>query len=163
MPEKAVLDTSFLINIKKLGCLDLLCDVFAEVILSPEVWKESFQFHKELESLSCISLTKMSAEENQLVEQLHEEFTETFPGKHRGEIETLVIAKVRRIQLVISDNFAPWFIRRIHSEFENIKIFRGMYFFSRIFELEMLNKDFLDKLRGIYPEKEITRLREAIE
>ncbi len=54
MLERVVVDTSFLVNIKRLSVLQYLCKVFSEVLITPEVWNESFQFQEYLVDLPCL-------------------------------------------------------------------------------------------------------------
>lgn len=162
MNEQATLDTSFLVNLKLLGVLPHLCAVFSEIVLSPEVWKESSQLHSELSQLPCITVVELTKAERIKSEVLHTEFKQDFPGKHLGEIETLVLARTRGYLLVISDNFAPWYIQKKHAEFSDVQIFRGMYFFSRLIELEVVTKDILEKLEGTYPNKDIQRMKRRL-
>ena len=89
--ERVTIDTSFLVILKLLGYLRHLCKDFSEVLLSPEVWKESSQFHFELNQLDCIRTVELSDEEEEESSLLHEEFTKHFTGKHLGEIQTLVM------------------------------------------------------------------------
>ncbi|MHA1972130.1 MAG: hypothetical protein ACTSW1_03985 [Candidatus Hodarchaeales archaeon] len=132
MKEIAVLDTSFLVNLKILGYLEYICDVFHQIVIPPSVYKESYQFYHELEKLACTTLVELTNDEKKMVDQLHKEFTSIYPGKHFGEIEALVIAQQRELNLLISDNFAPWFIKKNHKRFSNVSIFRGTYFFTRL-------------------------------
>ena len=160
MKERAVLDTSFLVNLRRLEVLKYLCDVFNEILISPEVWKESFQFHQDLEKLNCITKEELTTAERERVNELHEEFSSHYAGKHVGEIETLVLSQSRGYFLVISDNFAPWYIRKHHEEYSEVKIFRGTYFFTRLFELGKIKIDFFDKLIGTYSTKDIFRIKQ---
>lgn len=105
MKERAVLDTSFLVHLKRLGVLKYLCDVF-------------------------------------------------------DEIESLVLSQSRGYFLVISDNFAPWYIRKHHEEYSDVRIFRGTYFFTRLLELGKIKIDFFDKLIGTYSTKDISRIKQ---
>ena len=82
--------------------------------------------------------------------------------KNLGKIETLVLARSRGYYLVISDNFAPWYIRKSHEEYSNVKIFRGTYFFGRLIELEIITIDYLEKLKGTYAQKDITRMKRRL-
>ena len=145
--------TSFLVNIKLLNILKYLCEVFKEIIISPEVWNESFQFQSELESLECIKIVRLENEEMNKVHQLHNEFTKNYPGKHTGEIEALVLSQSREYSLVVSDNFAPWYIRKHHNEYSKVNIFRGTYFIARLIEIGVLDVDFTETLKGIYLKK----------
>ncbi len=160
MKERAVLDTSFLVNLKRLDVLKYLCDVFEEILISPEVWKESFQFHDDLEKLTCIKKEKLTTAERERVNELHEEFSSHFSGKHFGEIEALVLSQSRGFFLVISDNFAPWYIRKHYEEYSKVYIFRGTYFFARLLELGKIKKKFFDKLIGTYSTKDISRIKQ---
>lgn len=162
MNDRVTLDTSFLVNLILLGYLQHLCKVFSEVVLSPEVWKESYQFHSELNQLHCIRTIELTKKEEIESNLLHNEFIKQFPGKHLGEIETLVLARSRGYYLVISDNFAPWYIRKSHEEYSNVKIFRGTYFFGRLIELEIITIDSLEKLKGTYAQKDITRMKRRL-
>ncbi|MFX1512765.1 MAG: hypothetical protein ACFFCQ_09280 [Promethearchaeota archaeon] len=162
MPLTAVLDTSFLVNIKRLQTLQYLCTAFSKVIITPEVWKESYQFHSQLEELPCIKVINLSSEETNEVNSLHDEFTERFSGKHIGEIETLVVAQSRNCFLVISDNFAPWYIRERHYKYSKVEIYRGIYYFTRLIEIGILTKNVLEMLEGTYSQKEIQRMKEKM-
>lgn len=159
MKEIAVLDTSFLVNIKLLNILKYLCEVFKEIIMSPEVWNESYQFHSELENLACIKIVRLENEEIDKVNQLHDEFVQNYPGKHKGEIEALVLSQSRGYSFVVSDNFAPWYIRKHHDEYSKVNIFRGTYFIARLIEIGVLEVDFTEQLKGIYSIKDISRIR----
>jgi len=162
MLERVTLDTSFLVNITRLNVLQYICKIFSEILISPKVWNESFQFHEHLEELPCIKRVTLSKEEQQKVNVLHDHFTANFPGEHLGEIEALVLAETRGYFLVISDNFAPWYIRKDHPEFSNVKIYRGSYFITRLIEMGFIGKKILDDLKGIYSQKEIDRIRERL-
>jgi hypothetical protein len=97
--------------------------------------------------------------EQEEVEKLHKEFTEEFPGKHLGEIECLVVANSRDEQVVISDNFAPWFLQKKHQIYDQVVIHRGWWVIGRLIELDKLSINFLDKMKGRYPKKALNKLR----
>ncbi|MHA2247081.1 MAG: hypothetical protein ACXADY_19205 [Candidatus Hodarchaeales archaeon] len=159
MDEIAVLDTSLLINVKILEVLDYLCEIFSEIIITPEVWRESFQFQSDLRKIECLTLVELTKSEENDTRRLHDEFSASFPGKHRGEIEALVLSKSRGYSLLISDNFAPWYIKKNHKEFSGVRIYRGTYFFASLVDLTNISADFIDKLVGIYPQKDIQRMK----
>ena len=82
MLERVVVDTSFLVNIKRFNVLQYLCKVFSEVLITPEVWNESFQFQEYSVDLPCLNRVTLSIEEQSKVNDLHNQFTTDFPGKH---------------------------------------------------------------------------------
>lgn len=43
-----------------------------------------------------------------------------------GEVEALVVASSRKIPLMISDNFAPWYLRSKHTEIK-VALARGSH------------------------------------
>ena len=63
MLERVTVDTSFLVNITRLNVLQYICKIFSEILISPKVWNESFQFHEHLEELSCLKRMTLSKEE----------------------------------------------------------------------------------------------------
>ena len=162
MRDIAVADTSFLVNVKRLQVIEDLCNVFSELYIPSTVWDESFQFQSQLERLPCVDIVELTPEEKEEVEKLHEAFTEIFSGTHRGEIEAFVLAKSRGYSLVISDNFAPWYLRKQNLEYSNVLIYRGTYYFARLIELGLIDKNYLQSLEGTYPAKEIRRLKEGL-
>jgi len=99
-----VADSSFIINTDILNWLDLLCAVFNKVWITPTVKKETEKIKRLLE-LNCVTITELTNEENKIVNQYLKELEKKFPGQHRGEIESLVIANLRNIPFLISNNF----------------------------------------------------------
>ena len=63
----------------------------------------------------------------------------------------------------MSDNFAPWYIRKGRPEFFHVELFRGSYYFTRLIELGIVGTDALDDLIGTYSLKEINRIKERVE
>ena len=63
----------------------------------------------------------------------------------------------------MSDNFAPWYIRKVHPEFIQVDLFRGSYYFTRLIELGIVGTEALDDLIGTYSQKEINRIKERVE
>lgn len=119
------MDSSFLYNAFQLEILRYLCLLFDRIILVPSVLSECVRFQSQLLQLKCVEKVILTDIEKREVNKLHKEFTERFPGKHLGEIECLVVANSRAEEIVISDNFAPWFLQKKHSTYDKVKIHRG--------------------------------------
>lgn len=141
--------------------LDILCRIYNEVLVSPTVKRECSKIEHALNAMPCIKYIVLSKKEAEKVSTLHEEIRRKFPGEHRGEVEALVVASSRKIPLMISDNFAPWYLRSKHAEIE-VTLARGFYIFvegietkaMKVKSAEELNS-LLSELEGIYPRKAI--------
>lgn len=143
-----VADSSFIINLDILSWLNLLCAVFDKVWITPTVKRETEKIKRLLE-LDCVELTELSNEENKIVNQYLKELEEKFPGQHRGEIESLVIAKSRNIPFLISDNFSPWYIKSKDPEMK-VEIKRGIHFILMALDKKIIiikNKEDLEQQR----------------
>lgn len=158
--DSVVVDASFIINAYQLSLIDKLCEVFDEILFSPTVWKECQRLWKELGQLRCVKQVILSAAENEKAKELHTNFCESYPGFHLGEIEALVVAKTRNCPIVLSDNFAPWFLRKMYPEFERIQIYRGFYFVDKLLEAKVIPTEVLKRLHGIYSQKIIRQLEQ---
>ncbi|NVM31122.1 MAG: hypothetical protein HWN65_19955 [Candidatus Helarchaeota archaeon] len=163
-----IADSSFIINIAILNWLDLLCAIFNKVWITPTVKKETEKI-KNLLKLDCITIIELSDEENDIVNQYLKELEKKFPGEHRGEIESLVVANFRGIPLLISDNFSPWYIKSKYSGIK-VEIKRGIHFISMAIDEKIIlikNKEDLEhliqKIRGFYPEKAIQSIKKKIQ
>lgn len=163
MKLRSVMDSSFLYNAFQLKILPDLRHLFDRIILVPSVLSECERFQTQLLQLECVERVNLTEIENKEVEKLHKEFIEQFPGKHFGEIECLVVANSRAEELVISDNFAPWFLQKIHPKYDQVKIRRGWWVMGRLIEIDKLGIDFLVKLEGRYPKKALGKLRRLFE
>ena len=162
MNLRGVVDSSFLYNAYQMDLLPILCKVFEKLILVPSVVSECVRFHDQLRLLKCAEEIKLSPYEVEEVKKLHSFFTESFPGKHHGEIECLVVANVRKENLVISDNFAPWYLQKHLQGYHNVDIYRGWWIIGHFIENNELPLEFLDKLEGRYPKKALTNLRRTL-
>ncbi|MFX1512110.1 MAG: hypothetical protein ACFFCQ_05955 [Promethearchaeota archaeon] len=116
--KSIAVDTSFLINMHILGLLDQLCKICDPIFITPSVWEETSELHSLLLKLRCIKRISLSEEERKVAQELHDEFTRKYKGTHHGEIEALVVATFRKIPLILCDNFAPWYLQKLH---------RGLY------------------------------------
>ncbi|MFQ6129435.1 MAG: hypothetical protein ACE5OT_01325, partial [Candidatus Hadarchaeaceae archaeon] len=162
-------DSSFLINLYMLGRLGILCKIYDRVLVPPTVKKECSRIEYALNAMHCIEYVTLSEEEGEKVSVMHEEIQKRFPGEHRGEVEALVVASYRKIPLMISDNFAPWYLRSKHTEIE-VTLARGSYTLVEGIEKKVLEirgaeelRSFLSELEGIYPRKAIELIREKLE
>ena len=162
-------DSSFLINLYMLGRLDVLCKVYDKVLVSPTVRKECSRIEYALNTMPCIIYVTLSEEEKEKVFAMHEEIQKKFPGEHTGEVEALVIANSRKIPLMISDNFAPWYLRSKHTEIE-VALARGSHALVEGIEKKVIEiksaeelRSFLGELEGIYPRKAIEIIRKKFE
>jgi predicted nucleic acid-binding protein len=158
-------DSSFLINIYMLKRLDILCKIYDEVLVPPTVKRECLKIEHALNAMPCIKFVDLSKEETKKVSMLHKEIQQKFPGEHRGEVEALVVASSRKIPLMISDNFAPWYLKSKHAEIKVI-LARGFHAFVEGIETKVLkikNVEGLNaitsELEGIYPRKTIEVIR----
>lgn len=86
-----------------------------------------------------------------------------------GEVEALIVASFRKIPLMISDNFAPWYLKSRHAEIE-VVLARGTHALVEGIEKKVLEiknakefKLFLSELEGIYPRKVIDTIRKKFE
>ena len=163
-----VADSSFIINIDILHWLDLLCAIFDKVWITPTVKKETEKI-KRLLKLDCITITELTDEESDIVNQYLKELENKFPGEHRGEIESLVVANLRNIPLLISDNFSPWYIKSKYTEI-TVDIKRGIHVISMAIDEKIIlikNKDdleqLLQKIKGFYPEKAIKSIKKKFQ
>ena len=68
-------------------------------------------------------------------------------------------SKFRAEEIVISDNFGPWFLQKKHSKYDKVKIHRGWWVVGRLIEIKKLDIGFLEKLKGRYPRKALDKLR----
>ncbi|MDI6884695.1 MAG: hypothetical protein QMD00_06210 [Hadesarchaea archaeon] len=116
--------------------------------------------------MPCIKYVALSREEEEKVSTAHEEIQKRFPGEHRGEVETLVVASTRKIPLMISDNFAPWYLKSRHREFK-VALARDSHALVEGIERKVLEiknveelSSFLSELEGIYPRKVIELIRQ---
>lgn len=162
-------DSSFLINLYMLGRLDILCKVYDKVLVSPTVRKECSRIEYALNAMPCIEYVTLSGEEKEKVSAMHEEIRKKFPGEHTGEVEALVVASSRKIPLMISDNFAPWYLRSKHTEIK-VTLARGSHTLVEGIEKKVLEirsaeelRSFLSELEGIYPRKAIELIRKKLE
>lgn len=155
---RAAVDSSFLYNVWQLKILSKLCVIFEKIYLVPSVIAECQRFRDELADLTCSEEVILSAEEREKAAELHQEFIGSFPGQHHGEIECLVVAQSRAVPLVISDNFAPWFLQKQHSEYRGVTIHRGWWVIGRLIETKALTVEFLTELNGRYPQKALKTL-----
>lgn len=158
--KSITVDSSFLINLYLLGQIDLLCKTYIEVLISPTVRRECLKIKSVLDTLPCIKYVELTSDEKKKVETLHKELEEKFAGQHRGETEALVLAASRGVPLMISDNFAPWYLKSKHEEIAKVKLVRGSHIFIQAIENKILVlknkedlKNLLRKLEGIYPKK----------
>ncbi len=158
MNLRSVVDSSFLYNAFQLEILHYLCLLFDRIILVPSVLSECVRFQSQLLQLKCVEKVILTGTEKREVDRLHKEFIEQFPGKHLGEIECLVVANSRTEEIVISDNFAPWFLQKIHSKYNKVSIHRGWWVVGRLIEMNELDIGFLEKLEGRYPRKALDKL-----
>lgn len=115
MPEQITSDASFLINLHLLGWLELLCKIYDKVLITPTVKKECSKIRIILDRMPCMVYVKPSNEEQKFSLGLDKELKKKFPGEHRGEVEALVVAHLRNIPLLLSDN-SPWYLRERHKE-----------------------------------------------
>lgn len=159
MNLRSVVDSSFLYNAFQLEILPYLCYLFDRIILVPSVLSECVRFQTQLLQLKCIEKVSLTDAEKREVDKLHKEFTEHFPGKHLGEVECLVVANSRTEEVVISDNFAPWFLQKKHSKYDKVRIHRGWWVVGRLIEMKKIDIAFLEKLEGRYPRKALDKLR----
>jgi len=163
MTKSIVVDSSFLINMAILNWLDVLCQVYEEIIVTPTVEKECERIKSKLDSMSCVKYIHLSGRENEMVSKLLGEMELKFPGEHRGEVESLVVANSRGIPMLISDNFAPWYLKSKHSEIP-AEVERGYYVVAKALEINALKKedmeDILKKMKGTYPKKAIDAIKE---
>lgn len=159
MNLRSVVDSSFLYSAFQLEILRYLCLLFDRIILVPSVLSECVRFQSQLLQLKCVEKVILTDIEKREVDKLHTEFTERFPGKHLGEIECLVVENSRAEEIVISDNFAPWFLQKKHSKYDKVKIHRGWWVVGRLIEIKKLDIGFLEKLTGRYPRKALDKLR----
>ena len=162
-------DSSFLINLYMLGRLDILCKIYDKVLVPPTVRRECSRIEYALNAMPCIEYVTLSSEEKERVSAMHEEIQKKFPGEHGGEVEALVVANFRKIPLMISDNFAPWYLKSKHAEIE-VALARGSHALVEGIEkksLEIRNakelESFLSELEGIYPRKAIDTIRKKFE
>lgn len=162
-------DSSFLINLYILGRLDILCKIYDKVLVSPTVRKECSRIEYALNAMPCIEYVTLSRKEEEKIFAMHEEIQKKFPGEHMGEVEALVIASSRKIPLMISDNFAPWYLKSRHTEIE-VVLARGSHALVEGIEKKVLEirnaeelRSFLGELEGIYPRKAIELIREKLE
>lgn len=109
--------------------------------------------------MPCIKYIALSKREAEKVSVLHKEIQRRFPGEHKGEVEALVVASSRKIPLMISDNFAPWYLKSKHEEIE-VTLLRGFHALVEAIETEVLKiksveelNSFLSELEGIYQER----------
>ena len=159
MNLRSVVDSSFLYNAFQLEILHYLCLLFDRIILVPSVLSECVRFQSQLLQLKCVEKVILTSIEEMEVDRLHKEFTERFPGKQLGEIECLLVANSRAEEIVISDNFAPWFLQKKHPKYDKVRIHRGWWVVGRLIEMKKLEIDFLEKLEGRYPRKSLDKLR----
>ncbi len=160
--EKSVTaDSSFLINIYLLGWLHILCEIYKEVLITPTVKRECNKIREKLEHMPCITYVELSKSEEEKISKMLKELKAKFPGEHRGEVECLVVADSRNIHLLLSDNFAPWYLRSKHNL--SVKIERGYYAIVEALEINALKrrnlKKILEKMEGVYPKKIIEIIR----
>lgn len=158
-------DSSFLINLYMLGRLDILCKIYDKVLIPPTVRRECSRIEYALNTMPCIEYVALSRKEEEKVSAVHEEIQKRFPGEHRGEVEALVVASSRKIPLMISDNFAPWYLKSKHAEIE-VALARGSHALvegleKKVFEIKNAGElsSFLNELEGIYPRKVIELIR----
>jgi len=163
MNLRGVVDSSFLYNAFQMDLLLILCKVFQKLILVPSVLSECIRFQDQIDQLKCVEQVKLSSLEVEEVNKLHKSFVKSFPGKHYGEIESLVVANMRNEKLVISDNFAPWYIQKNNQEYKKVEIYRGWWIIGHLIENKELSLEILNKLEGRYPKKAIDNLRRNLE
>lgn len=115
------------------------------------------EIEDNLKKIECISYVELFKEEEKEAERLLRKISKKFPGEHRGEIECVVIANSRKIPLLISDNFAPWYVKEKYKI--PIEIERGHYVITEALKANVLKtKDLekiLKKIEGVYPKKAI--------
>lgn len=148
---------------------DILCKIYDRVLVPPTVRKECSRIEHALNTMSCIEYVILSGGEKEKVATMHEEIQKKFPGEHAGEVEALVVSSSRKIPLMISDNFAPWYLRSKHAEIK-VELARGSYTLVEGIEKKVLEigsvgelKSFLSELEGIYPRKTIELIRRKLE
>ncbi len=165
MKKSIVVDSSFLINLYLLGWFDILCKIYDEIVITPTVKRECKKIENHLKKMECVSWVELSKEEEKEVSKLLEEISKKFPGEHRGEIECVAVAKFRGIPLLISDNFAPWYLKERHRF--PIEIERGHYVITEALGDNVLKREDLDKIlmkiEGVYPKKAIDVIRKKFE
>ncbi|MFX0115956.1 MAG: hypothetical protein ACFFB3_15500 [Candidatus Hodarchaeota archaeon] len=159
----ATADTSFFVNMHILRLLDLLCEVFDQILIPPSVWEESFELHSVLSKPACIEEAILTDEESREAEQLHKEFTNIYKGEHHGDVEALVMAVHCMIPLMVCDNFAPWYLQRTgKATLSHVKIARGFTAVERRLSDGLISSDVIERLEKTYPRKINERLRKQI-
>ena len=90
MPEKAIVDTSTLIALEKINLLDILCKIYAKVILPEAVINEFGTL-----TVDCYIVEKV---QNPLVKLLVNEL-----NLGKGESEAIALANETNIKVIIDD------------------------------------------------------------
>ncbi|PIV70285.1 MAG: hypothetical protein COS08_01035, partial [Euryarchaeota archaeon CG01_land_8_20_14_3_00_38_12] len=126
-------DSSFLINFYLLGWLRFLCKVYDKVLVTPTVRRECIKIKDKMDALPCITNVRLSDKEKKMITKMVEEIKQKFPGEHTGECEALAVAHCRKIPLLVSDNFAPWYLTsRVKGI--SVEIERGSYVVAKALE-----------------------------
>ncbi len=164
-----VADSSFLINIHIMKWITLLCRVYDKVFVTPTVARECIKIKGTLDRLPCIESIELTREEEKKVSELLSIMAKKFPGEHRGEIECLAASVLRGVPLLISDNFAPWYLQSQDSALAKVRIVRGYYFVAEALEMSVLTarskrdaETIIRKLSGVYPREAIDRIRKTL-
>ena len=93
MPEPIVIDTSSLIALEKINFIEILCQIYKEVLIPESVIKEFGNI-----SLPCLSIRKV---ESNLLKLL---ITDLNLGK--GEAEVIALASQKGLKVIIDDSKA---------------------------------------------------------
>lgn len=136
-----ICDSSSLILISKLEILDLLIEVFKEILIPKAVHKESVEQGKKLKKLDAFLIERRINEGKIIVENVKnlaekEKFMEDF-NLHEGEAEALILYSEKNADLFVTDDYRTVKVCKVL----DIKYFTTPLFIIRCFEMKKLSKD----------------------
>jgi len=135
-----ICDSSILILISKLEMLDLLIDVFEEILIPKAVFIESVEQGKKLKKMDAFLIEKKINEGKIIIENIKnltekEKFMNDF-NLHEGEAEALILYSERNAELFGTDDYRTLKVCKIL----DIKYFTTPLFIIRCYVIEKLSK-----------------------
>ena len=136
-----VCDSSFLILISKLEMLDLLIEVFEDILIPQAVYFESVEQGRILRKMDAFLVEKRIKDGKIIVEKIKdlaekERLIKNF-NMHEGESEALILYLEKNADLLGTDDYKTLKVCKILS----IRYFTTLLFILRCFSNNLLSKD----------------------
>ncbi len=136
-----ICDSSFLVLISKLELLDLLIELFENIIIPQSVFIEAVDQGKKLKKMDAFLIEKRVIDQKILVEEI-KDLTEKANlirnfNLHEGESEALILYLEKKAELLGTDDYKTLKVCKILS----IRYFTTLLFILRCFSNNLLSKD----------------------